>query len=232
MTKKSFLIKTVLISMLTAVTFTGFTFCSNDDDIAYEPVSPAPTRQHVADINQRVINFEGVDNGRDMGGLVMQDGRTVCFDKLVRSGKLAKATDAVVAILQDRYHLSDVFDFRFDLEISEASDRVISGVTYTQVSTMPQKLIEAQEAFGAGSGQLSTPGVVDVLLKYAFDPQVQEMVKQLYTASSCVACWLQKAACCGTALRAKTAADGVRHSSWLPSVPAGRSSSRTSTCLT
>ena len=117
-----------------------------------------------------------------MGGLVMQDGRTVCFDKLVRSGKLAKATDADVAILQDRYHLSDVFDFRFDLEISEASDRVISGVTYTQVSTMPQKLIEAQEAFGAGSGQLSTPGVVDVLLKYAFDPQVQEMVKQLYPA--------------------------------------------------
>ena len=182
MTKKSFLVKTVLMSVLTAVTFTGFTFSSNDDDIAYEPVSPAPTRQHVADINQRVINFEGVDNGRDMGGLVMQDGRTVCFDKLVRSGKLTKATDADVAILQDRYHLSDVFDFRFDLEISEASDRVISGVTYTQVSTMPQKLIEAQEAFGAGSGQLSTPGVVDVLLKYAFDPQVQEMVKQLYPA--------------------------------------------------
>ena len=182
MTKKSFLIKTVLISMLTAVTFTSFTSSCNDDDIAYEPVSPAPTRQHVADINQRVINFEGVDNGRDMGGLVMQDGRTVCFDKLVRSGKLAKATDADVAILQDRYHLSDVFDFRFDLEISEAYDRVISGVTYTQVSTMPQKLIELQEKFGAGSGQLSTPGMVETLLKYAFDPQVQEMVKQLYPA--------------------------------------------------
>lgn len=53
-----------------------------------------------------------------MGGLVMQDGRTVCFDKLVRSGKLAKATDADVAILQNQYHLSDVFDFRFDLEFS------------------------------------------------------------------------------------------------------------------
>ena len=180
MTKKSFLVKTVLMSMLTAVTFTSFTSCSNDDDMAYEPVSPVPTREYVADSSQRVIKFEGVDNARDMGGLVMQDGRTVCFGKLVRSGKLVKATDADVAILQDRYHLSDVFDFRFALEMSEASDRVISGVTYTQVSTMPQKLIELQKQFGAGSGQLSTPGTIDVLMKYAFDPEVQEMVKQLY----------------------------------------------------
>ena len=180
MKKNLFLVKTVLMSMLTAVTFTSFASCSNDDDMAYEPVSPVPTREHVADSSQRVIKFEGVDNARDMGGLVMQDGRTVCFGKLVRSGKLVKATDADVAILQDQYHLSDVFDFRFALEMSEASDRVISGVTYTQVSTMPQKLIELQEKFGAGSGQLSTPGTIDVLMKYAFDPEVQEMVKQLY----------------------------------------------------
>ena len=180
MKKNLFLVKTVLMSMLTAVTFTSFTSCSNDDDMAYEPVSPVPTREYVADSSQRVIKFEGVDNARDMGGLVMQDGRTVCFGKLVRSGKLVKATDADVAILQDRYHLSDVFDFRFALEMSEASDRVISGVTYTQVSTMPQKLIELQKQFGAGSGQLSTPGTIDVLMKYAFDPEVQEMVKQLY----------------------------------------------------
>ena len=180
MKKNLFLVKTVLMSMLTAVTFTSFASCSNDEDMAYEPVSPVPTREHVADSSQRVIKFEGVDNARDMGGLVMQDGRTVCFGKLVRSGKLVKATDADVAILQDQYHLSDVFDFRFALEMSEASDRVISGVTYTQVSTMPQKLIELQKQFGAGSGQLSTPGTIDVLMKYAFDPEVQEMVKQLY----------------------------------------------------
>ena len=182
MKKNLFLVKTVFTGMLTAVTFTSFTSCSNDDDITYEPVSSTPTRKHVTDLSQRVINFEGVDNARDMGGLVMQDGRTVCFDKLVRSGKLVKATDADVAILQDQYQLSDVFDFRFDLEISEAPDRVISDVIYTLVSTMPQKLIDAQEEFGAGSGQLSTPGVVDTLLKYAFDPQVQKMVKQLYPA--------------------------------------------------
>ncbi len=129
---------------------------------------------------QRVIKFEGVDNARDMGGLVMQDGRTVRFDMLVRSGKLAKATDADVAILQNQYHLSDVFDFRFDLEMTEAPDRVIDGVTYTNLSTMPQAIIKAQAEMGAGSGQLSTPGMVETLLKYAFDPTAQALAKQLY----------------------------------------------------
>ena len=75
---------------------------------------------------QRVINFEGIDNARDMGSLVMQDGRIVRFDMLVRSGKLAKATDADVAILQSQYHLSDVFDFRFDLEMTEAPEYRLS----------------------------------------------------------------------------------------------------------
>ena len=184
MKKNSILVKTVLMSMLTAATITSFTSCQDDLDIDTAPQMETDITSgidsNITPASHRVINFEGVDNARDMGGLVMQDGRTVCFDKLVRSGKLAKATDADVAILQDRYHLSDVFDFRFDLEMTEASDRVINGVTYTQVSTMPKKIIEAQAKFGAGSGQLSTPGMVETLLKYAFDPTAQELAKQLY----------------------------------------------------
>lgn len=145
------------------------TSCTNDS-----------TDNPVVTPRERVIKFEGIDNARDMGGLVMQDGRTVRFDMLIRSGKLFKATDADVAILQNQYHLSDVFDFRFDMELKEASDRIIDGVTYTQVSTMPEAIIKAQAEMGAGSGQLSTPGMVETLLKYAFDPTVQEMAKQLY----------------------------------------------------
>ena len=45
MTKKSFLVKTVLMSMLTAVTFTGFTSCQDDDfDLDTMPEQPAMTR--------------------------------------------------------------------------------------------------------------------------------------------------------------------------------------------
>ena len=45
MAKKSFLVKTVLMSMLTAVTFTGFTSCQDDDfDLDTMPEQPAMTR--------------------------------------------------------------------------------------------------------------------------------------------------------------------------------------------
>ena len=45
MAKKSFLVKTVLMSMLTAATFTGFTSCQDDDfDLDTMPEQPAMTR--------------------------------------------------------------------------------------------------------------------------------------------------------------------------------------------
>ena len=154
---------------------------------------------------QRVINFEGVANARDMGGLVMQDGRTVRFDMLVRSAKLANATDADVAILQNQYHLSNVFDFRFDQEMAEAPDRVIDGVTYAHLSTMPQAVITAMVQFGAGSGQLDNPSTLDALLGLAFNPVMQEMIKQLYPA---IVTDPQSQACYGEFLRGVLAAKG------------------------
>ena len=36
----------------------------------------------------RAIAFEGIENARDMGGLVMQDGRTIRSGMLLRSGNL------------------------------------------------------------------------------------------------------------------------------------------------
>ena len=92
--------------------------------------------------SQRAIAFEGIENARDMGSLVMQDGRTVRFDMLIRSANLSEATDADVDKLKEQYHLSDVFDFRFDAEAAAAPDRVNEGVTYTHLSTLPKIFIE------------------------------------------------------------------------------------------
>ena len=89
-----------------------FTACTGDS--TDNPVIPVEPRQ-------RVVTFEGIENARDMGGLVMQDGRRVRFDMLIRSANLSTATDADVAVLTGQYHLSDVFDFRFEAE--KAADR-------------------------------------------------------------------------------------------------------------
>jgi len=64
--------------------------------------------------SQRAIAFDGIENARDMGTLVMPDGQTVRTGMLLRSGNLSKATDGDVAVLKEKYRLTDVFDFRFE----------------------------------------------------------------------------------------------------------------------
>ena len=147
--------------------FTACTFEAGDN-----PAKPQP--------RERIIKFEGIENGRDMGGLVMQDGRTVRFDMLVRSGNLSEATDADVALLKDQYHLSEVFDFRFDAETAAAPDRVIDGVKYTQLSTFPKALIAEIASLSSGSDEIDTRDVGALLKQHLFDPKVQAMAKQLY----------------------------------------------------
>ena len=133
--------------------------------------------------SQRAIAFEGIENARDMGGLVMQDGQTVRTGMLVRGGCLAKATDSDVAVLKDKYHLTDVFDFRFEAEANAAPDRIIDGVSYTHLSTLPKALIEGFSSSGrSDSVKMDKKSMMETLMKYAFEPKAQTMARQLYPA--------------------------------------------------
>ena len=130
----------------------------------------------------RVIPFEGIENGRELGGLVMQDGRRIRWGKLVRSGNLTLASDQDVAILKDRFHLSDVYDFRFDAEVAGAPDRDMEGVQNTHLSTLPQALIDGFTAGRADTSQIQIAGFMERLAEYAFLPKAQELSRQLYPA--------------------------------------------------
>ena len=76
----------------------------------------------------RTIVFDGIENARELGGLVMQDGRTIRAGRLVRSGELSAASDRDVSVLKERFALSDVFDFRFEQERSRKPDREMDDV--------------------------------------------------------------------------------------------------------
>lgn len=130
----------------------------------------------------RVLPFEGIENGRELGGLVMQDGRSIRWGKLVRSGNLALATDRDVAILKDRFHLSDVYDFRFDAEVAGAPDREMEGVRGTHLSTLPQGLVDGFTAGRADTSQFQVSGFMERLAEYAFNAKAQEMGRRLYPA--------------------------------------------------
>lgn len=130
----------------------------------------------------RTIAFEGIENARELGGLVMKDGRTVRPGKLVRSGELSKASDADVALLKSRFALSDVFDFRFDRERASKPDREMEGVTNTWLSTLPQAFLAAFTSGRADSTTVQSANMLDALASYAFNPKAQEMANRLYPA--------------------------------------------------
>jgi len=130
----------------------------------------------------RNLPFEGIENGRELGGLVMQDGRSIQWGKLVRSANLSLANDQDVAILKDRFHLTDVYDFRFDAEVAGAPDREIEGVHYTHLSTLPQALIDGFAAGRADTAQIQMSSFMESLAQYAFNPKAQEMGRRLYPA--------------------------------------------------
>ena len=132
--------------------------------------------------SQRAIAFEGVENARDMGTLVMQDGRTVRTGMLVRSGCLAKASDGDVAVLKEKYRLTDVFDFRFEAEANAAPDRIIDGVSYTHLSTLPTAFIQAFSSSRPDTTRMDTRDMAAMLMKYAFEPKAQTMARKLYPA--------------------------------------------------
>jgi len=131
---------------------------------------------------QRTIAFEGIENARDMGGLVMQDGHTVWPGMLIRSGNLSLATNADVAALKAQYRLTNVFDFRFAAEAESAPDRVIDGVSYTHLSTLPKTLVEGFASSSVDTTRMKMKDMTALMMKYAFDPKAQAMGKQLYPA--------------------------------------------------
>ncbi len=79
------------------------------------------------------IKLENLKNTRDLGGLKTKDGKAIKNNMLLRSGQLAKATDADIGVLINRHHLKTVIDLRIDAEIRENPDNLPSSVSYVRI---------------------------------------------------------------------------------------------------
>ena len=73
------------------------------------------------------IDFDGIVNARDLGGIPAADGRKVRPGRLLRGAGLERASDADVARLQNEFHLRHVIDLRDPNERRDRPDRAIPG---------------------------------------------------------------------------------------------------------
>ena len=82
------------------------------------------------------IEFEGIQNVRDLGGLPAADGRRVKPGRLLRGAGLARATDADIAKLR-AIPLRQIVDFRDGSECARHPDRPVTGALYHSLPALP-----------------------------------------------------------------------------------------------
>ncbi len=83
------------------------------------------------------IEFEGLNNTRDLGGLPAAGGRTVKPGRLIRSGHLFPASDADLRTLGDMLDL--VVDMRTDNEAEEKPDPQMPGVSHIRLPIFEER---------------------------------------------------------------------------------------------
>ncbi len=80
-------------------------------------------------VSETQIPLQGQPNFRDLGGIVTNDGHKIRWGMVYRSGDLNKLTASDVSYLGS-LHLNTVIDFRSELEVSLAPDKLPEGVEH------------------------------------------------------------------------------------------------------
>ncbi|MEM7799025.1 MAG: tyrosine-protein phosphatase, partial [Chloroflexota bacterium] len=119
---------------LTAAALVALRYMVSRGSNGIEMIDPnAYIRPLQADLSKgediRYFSLERVRNARDLGGYVTQDGRTVRWGKVFRTGTLGAATDQDLERLGE-HGVKLVCDLRSNREVKELPDKVPDGTAY------------------------------------------------------------------------------------------------------
>ncbi len=89
----------------------------------------------------RRIHLDKLENTRDLGGFIAENGKKIKQHRLIRSGELANATANDISILKNQYNLSVIVDLRTDIEIERKRDPEIEGVQYFNLPVVDEATV-------------------------------------------------------------------------------------------
>ena len=84
-----------------------------------------------------LIKFEKLNNTRDLGSLINNDGKKIKSHKLIRSGALFNASNSDKKLL--KYLVDTIIDFRTEIEREEKPDPIIEGIKIIPIEVMGNK---------------------------------------------------------------------------------------------
>lgn len=89
-------------------------------------------------LESQTIGLTGVSNARQLGGYVTTDGKKIKDGVLLRTGQLSGATNEDINTLTQKYHLTEIIDFRVTAEIEQAPDPVIDGAANERIRVIDE----------------------------------------------------------------------------------------------
>ncbi len=99
------------------------------------------------------VELKSVTNARELGGYKTVDGRTVKSGVLLRAGRLDNISDEDKNILESKYYVSDIIDFRMNMEIVKIN--VPDGAEYHHVNIIDDSEL-GEQADKGGLFEMST----------------------------------------------------------------------------
>lgn len=123
------------------------------------------------------IQFEHIDNARDLGGMKGAGGRLVRPHRLIRTAHLHDASDYDVRRLKEEYNLCRIFDFRSLGEFQAVPDREIEGVQHHLLPTIDMR---AEQQTGKPIPDEAFLELDRHIVNYSFYPEVQVMAANMY----------------------------------------------------
>lgn len=84
--------------------------------------------------SERIVEFQGISNCRDLGGLPGRGQKKIRPGRLLRSAHLHAATPEDVHVLVDTFHLSMIVDLRTAAERVQMPDMPVPGAQYRPMS--------------------------------------------------------------------------------------------------
>lgn len=125
----------------------------------------------------RTLRFESIANARELGGLVMEDGRRVKHGLLLRCGDLHAASDKDLTILQHEFNVRQIFDFRTEVEVKIAPDKEVCGAKNIWLPTIDPQT----EKYGYALPQDAYRNIGVYILSHSGEERVQEVARRIYS---------------------------------------------------
>lgn len=119
-------------------------------------------------MNSNIVNF------RDLGGTPIAGGKTVRFNRILRSGELVHLNDEAKLILQ-KHKLKTIVDLRSADETAKAPDDHLDGVRYRNIDLLRDHRNKSSKSDVSNNG----------LEQMTAQENVGEMMKQVYLSLVC-----------------------------------------------